>query len=74
MLFRSNEKELQLPIAETLSFSGANFSELIGGKIYIKPMLSFAQKQNYFKQENREYPVDFGVWKLVIIQFAILKS
>ncbi|MBG6112096.1 hypothetical protein IWX84_002992 [Flavobacterium sp. CG_9.10] len=57
---RTNEKELKLPIAETLSFSGANFSELIGGKIYIKPMLSFAQKQNYFKQENREYPVDFG--------------
>lgn len=57
---RTNEKELNLPIVEAMTFTGSNFSELIGGKIYIKPMLSFASSQNPFKQENREYPVDFG--------------
>jgi hypothetical protein len=57
---RTNEKELNLPVIEAISFTGSNFSEIIGGKIYIKPLLSFAGSQNPFKQENREYPVDFG--------------
>jgi hypothetical protein len=57
---RTNEKELNLPVIEAISFTGSNFSEIIGGKIYIKPLLSFASSQNPFKQDNREYPVDFG--------------
>lgn len=55
-----NEKEVNLPMVETYSFVGNNLSELIGGKIYINPMLFFTQTQNPFKQENREYPVDYG--------------
>jgi hypothetical protein len=55
-----NEKDLSLPVIETYSFVGNNLSELIGGKIYLDPMLFFTQKQNPFKQENREYPVDYG--------------
>jgi hypothetical protein len=55
-----NEKEFNLPVIETYSFTGNNLSELIGGKIYINPMLFLTQKQNPFKQENREYPVDYG--------------
>ena len=57
---RTNEKELNLPLIESVSFIGSNFSELIGGKIYIKPLLSFAASQNPFKQDSRDYPVDFG--------------
>ena len=57
---RTNEKDLKLPVIESLTFKGANFSELIGGKIYIKPMLSFGDEQNPFKQETREYPIDYG--------------
>ena len=57
---RTNEKDLKLPVIENLSFKGTNFSELIGGKIYLKPMLSFGDEQNPFKQETREYPVDYG--------------
>ena len=57
---RTNEKELNLPVIEAISFTGSNFSEIIGDKIYIKPLLSFAGSQNPFKQDNREYPVDFG--------------
>ena len=57
---RTNENDLNLPLIESLSFTGTNFSEIIGGKIYIKPLLSFAGSQNPFKQENRLYPVDFG--------------
>ncbi|SHM10241.1 DUF3857 domain-containing protein [Flavobacterium xinjiangense] len=57
---RANEKELNLPVSETFSFSGANLCEGIGGKIYINPLLFFSQQQNPFKQENREYPIDYG--------------
>lgn len=57
---RANEKELKLPVTETFSFSGTNLCEGIGGKIYINPMLFFTQEKNPFRQENREYPIDYG--------------
>jgi hypothetical protein len=57
---RTNEKELELPTVETFSFTGSNLCEVIGGKIYINPMLFYTKKENPFKQEEREYPVDYG--------------
>lgn len=57
---RTNEKEILLPIIETYSFTGNNLCELIGGKIYLNPMLFFTNDKNPFKQEVREYPVDFS--------------
>ncbi|RZJ52108.1 MAG: DUF3857 domain-containing protein [Flavobacterium sp.] len=57
---RTNEKDILLPSMESFSFSGNNLSEVIGEKIYLNPMLFFTNEKNPFKQENREYPVDFG--------------
>jgi hypothetical protein len=57
---RTNEKEILLPIIETYSFTGDNLCEIIGGKIYVSPMLFFVNEKNPFKQEMRAYPVDFG--------------
>ncbi|WP_394776886.1 transglutaminase domain-containing protein [Flavobacterium sp.] len=57
---RTNEKEILLPMMETYSFAGNNLCEIIGGKIYVSPMLFFTNEKNPFKQEVREYPVDFG--------------
>lgn len=57
---RHNENDINLPVNETYSFSGNNLLESIGGKIYIDPLLFLTSKQNPFKQENREYPVDYG--------------
>ncbi|MFV5699524.1 transglutaminase domain-containing protein [Flavobacterium sp. ZT3R17] len=57
---RANEKELKLPVTETFSFSGSNLCEGIGGKIYINPLLFLTDERNPFKQENREYPIDYG--------------
>ncbi|WP_163410125.1 DUF3857 domain-containing protein [Flavobacterium ajazii] len=57
---RANEKELLLPVSETYSFTGSNLCEKIGDKIYVSPMLFFADEKNPFNQETREYPVDFG--------------
>lgn len=57
---RQNENDINLPVNETYSFGGNNLLESIGGKIYIDPLLFLTSKQNPFKQENREYPVDYG--------------
>jgi transglutaminase-like putative cysteine protease len=57
---RTNEKELKLPVTETFSFTGSNLTELIGGKIYINPILFYTHRENPFKQEVREYPIDYG--------------
>jgi hypothetical protein len=57
---RTNGKDIKLPVIENLSFSGANLTEIINGKIYVNPMLFFTSEQNPFKQETREYPVDYG--------------
>ncbi|MEY4038655.1 MAG: hypothetical protein RIR67_966 [Bacteroidota bacterium] len=57
---RTNEKDLKLPVVETYSFTGSNLTETIGDKIYINPMLFYTHHENPFKQEVREYPVDYG--------------
>ena len=57
---RTNEKDVKLPIIETCSFSGTNLCEVIGEKIYINPLLFFTQEHSPFKQEEREYPIDYG--------------
>lgn len=54
-----NEKEADKPIIESYSFESNNLSETIGDKIYFSPLLFFATTENPFKQEVREYPVDF---------------
>ncbi len=57
---KTNEHDILLPIIETYSFTGNNLCELIGDKIYVTPMLFFTNDKNPFKQEVREYPVDFS--------------
>jgi transglutaminase-like putative cysteine protease len=47
------------PILEDFSFANDNLTEIIGDKIYFSPMLFFVMDENPFKQEIREYPVDF---------------
>ena len=54
-----NSSDLSKPIVESYSFSNNNVSEIIGDKMYISPMLFFTRTENPFKQETREYPVDF---------------
>jgi hypothetical protein len=57
---RQNEKDLKLAVMETYSFTGSDLCEVIGGKIYVSPMLFFTEVKNPFQQEVREYPVDYG--------------
>ncbi|PVX46362.1 uncharacterized protein DUF3857 [Flavobacterium sp. 103] len=57
---RANEKDVKKPIVETCSFTGTNLCEIIGEKMYINPLLFFTKEHNPFKQEVREYPIDYG--------------
>ncbi|HWS60843.1 MAG TPA: transglutaminase domain-containing protein [Flavobacterium sp.] len=57
---RENDLDLSKPIVETYSFKDTKDFEIINDKIYISPLLFLASKENPFKQEEREYPVDFG--------------
>ncbi|WP_395065988.1 DUF3857 domain-containing protein [Flavobacterium sp.] len=54
-----NKTQLDLPVSETFTFKTNNSIEKIGDKMYFSPMLFFAQKENPFKSETREYPIDF---------------
>lgn len=56
---RDNDFDLSKPIVETYAFKSNKEVEIIGDKIYFSPLFFFATKQNPFKQETREYPVDF---------------
>lgn len=54
-----NSTDLSKPIIENYSFTSTNSVEVIGDKMYISPFLFFAKTENPFKQETRQYPVDF---------------
>lgn len=54
-----NSNDLSKPLIENYSFTTTSFVEIIGDKMYVSPFLFFAKTENPFKQENREYPVDF---------------
>lgn len=54
-----NRNDLSLPIVENYDFITTNAAEIIGDKMYVSPFLFFAQTDNPFKQEKREYPIDF---------------
>jgi hypothetical protein len=57
---RDNDMEVSKPIVETFSFKDTKGAEIINNKIYISPLFFLSKKENPFKQEVREYPVDFG--------------
>lgn len=54
-----NNLDLTKPIIENYNFTTNNSIEVIGDKIYASPFLFFTLDVNPFKQEVREYPVDF---------------
>ncbi len=57
---RDNDLDLSKPIVETYSFKNTNAYEIINDKIYLSPLFFLSINENPFKQETREYPVDFG--------------
>jgi hypothetical protein len=51
---------LEEPLGEKYAIKTSNSAEIIGDKMYFSPMMYFATKENPFKQDKREYPVDFA--------------
>lgn len=56
----SNYSNIYKPIIELSKFKKSNSFDIIGDKMYIKPLFFLATTKNPFKLENREYPIDFG--------------
>ena len=54
-----NSTDLSKQIVENYDFKTNNAVEIIGDKMYFSPFLFLAITENPFKQEEREYPVDF---------------
>ncbi|MDX1278809.1 DUF3857 domain-containing protein [Oceanihabitans sediminis] len=54
-----NVKDLSKPILQTYDFHLESALEEIGDKVYFSPMLFFASKENPFKEDTRNYPIDF---------------
>jgi hypothetical protein len=53
---KTNESE---PLKEDYNFTASNEIEVINDKLFFKPLLFFAIDENPFKQEKRDYPIDF---------------
>lgn len=59
-----NEKNIGKPLNRMLKFSSEDLVEEINGKLYISPLLFLTMKQNPFKSDVREFPIDFITpWK-----------
>jgi hypothetical protein len=56
----NKKTNLSDPIIETFEFSSDNQAEIIGGKIFINPLLFFTKSKNPFNQEKRQMSVYFG--------------
>jgi hypothetical protein len=48
------------PVIETFAFSGNSQCDIIGDKMYVKPILFLTESHNPFFQEKREMPIYFG--------------
>ncbi len=55
-----NEMDLSKPIMESFKFTLENQADIIADKLYFSPLFFLRTKENPFKLEKREFPVDFG--------------
>jgi hypothetical protein len=56
----NKKTNLSDPVLETFNFVSENQSEIIGGKIFINPLLFFTRTKNPFTQEKRQMAIYFG--------------
>lgn len=54
-----NMNDVSQPILQSYDYSVNNAMEEIGGKLYFTPLLFLAPKENPFKEDKRNYPIDF---------------
>ncbi|MEO9478774.1 MAG: transglutaminase [Maribacter dokdonensis] len=56
---KNNNELAKLPI-ESFDFTTESQIDVVSDKIYFSPLLFLATKENPFKQEKREFPIDFS--------------
>ncbi|WP_431167139.1 transglutaminase domain-containing protein [Tenacibaculum halocynthiae] len=56
-----NKTALSKNIVQSFKFDGDDFVENINNKIYITPLLFLTQKENPFKSNERNFPIDFNL-------------
>lgn len=56
----TNLDDLMKPIIEIYKFTIESQADIIGDKIYFSPLFFLKTKEDPFKLEKREFPVDFG--------------
>lgn len=54
-----NKNNVNESLKKVYNYTDKGSSEIISNKIYLRPFLNFGFKENPFKLENRDYPVDF---------------
>lgn len=54
-----NFKDSSQPLLQSYEFNLQNAIEEIGEKLYVSPLLFLSPKENPFKEDKREYPIDF---------------
>ena len=54
-----NKNSIEKSIQESYAFNLENQADVIGDKIYFSPLFHLAMKENPFKLEERNYPIDF---------------
>lgn len=54
-----NKTNAEEPVKEDYTFTATNEIEVINDKLFFKPLLFFAIDENPFKQNKRDYPIDF---------------
>lgn len=59
-VIENKRDNLSKDITETFEFATGNQADIIGGKLYIYPMLFFTKTKNPFTQEKRQMPIYFG--------------
>lgn len=57
----SNKKDSYKNVVESCKFFSENMLDVVGNKIYIKPLLFNSLSVNPFKLDTRDYPIDYGV-------------
>lgn len=55
-----NLEKLYEPVKLSYDFTSYDAVEEIGGKLYLSPLSFFALKETPFKEDTRNYPIDFG--------------
>lgn len=55
-----NVSELDRPLTVNYTLTVAEAAQVVGDRMYLRPMLTEGQQENPFKQPERQYPVDFA--------------